>query len=208
MVTHKTGSPSAVETFIEIAVDLFQQKGYPGVSVDELVNAAGVTKGTFYYYLESKGDLLFRIHDRFITHELSEGERILATNESPATKLRMLVRSLVHSIHEYLPYVTVFFNEMRYLEEPYASRIHEKRDRYTAMFEETIRDAVAAGEFSTYLDPRIATLALFGMCNWMYKWYRPGGRLSDIQVADQFLTILMKGLMDHSEGTQYDVVDV
>lgn len=109
-------------------------------------------------------------------------------------KLRMLVRSLIRSIHDYLPYVTVFFNEMRHLEEPFYGRIREKRDRYAAMFEATIREAVDRGEFRADLDPKLATLALFGMCNWMYRWYRPDGPLSDAEIAERFLSILLRGM--------------
>ncbi|HEY8341831.1 MAG TPA: TetR/AcrR family transcriptional regulator [Calditerricola sp.] len=190
----RIGMERALERLTEAAVHLFRERGYASVSVDEIVSAAGVTKGTFYYYLTSKAELLYRIHDKFISQELEEGERILAMDESPAVKLRMLVRSLIRSINDYLPYVTVFFNEMRHLEEPYYGRIREKRDRYAAMFEETIREAIRRGEFRANLDPKLTTLGLFGMCNWMYRWYRPDGPLSDSEIAEHFLSILLHGM--------------
>lgn len=190
----RIGMERALDRLTEAAVRLFQERGYASVSVDEIVSSAGVTKGTFYYYLSSKAELLYRIHDKFISRELDEGERILALEESPVVKLRMLVRSLIRSIHDYLPYVTVFFNEMRHLEEPFYGRIREKRDRYAAMFEATIREAVDRGEFRADLDPKVATLALFGMCNWMYRWYRPDGPLSDAEIAERFLSILLRGM--------------
>lgn len=190
----RIGMDRALDRLTEAAVRLFQERGYASVSVDEIVSAAGVTKGTFYYYLTSKAELLYRIHDKFISQELDEGERILAMDESPAVKLRMLVRSLIRSIHDHLPYVTVFFNEMRHLEEPYYGRIREKRDRYAAMFEATIREAIDRGEFRADLDPKVTTLGLFGMCNWMYRWYRPDGPLSDAEIAERFLSILLHGM--------------
>ena len=49
---------------------LFERYGYRKVSVDEIVSAAGVAKGTFYLYFESK-DLLYReIFESYHTNEV------------------------------------------------------------------------------------------------------------------------------------------
>ena len=37
------------QRIIETSLDLFQQKGYHGVSVDEIVETAGTSKGGFYH---------------------------------------------------------------------------------------------------------------------------------------------------------------
>jgi len=37
-------------------------------------------------------------------------------------------------------------------------------------------------------------LGLFGMCNWMHKWYQPEGPLSDVEIAEQFLHMFMDGV--------------
>jgi AcrR family transcriptional regulator len=192
--------PPQVQTFVAIGARLFHERGYLGASVDDIVAAAGVTKGSFYHHFESKADLLYRIHDLFISHELDEGERILATLEPPDAKLRMLIRSLVRSIHDYLPYVTVFFNELHHLEEPDLSRIRAKRDRYFAMFLSTYEAAVAEGTFRSDLVPSVAVLGLFGMCNWMHKWYQPAGPLSDVEIAEQFVRLFMDGVRRHPEA--------
>lgn len=197
----KVSDAPYVQNFVEIGAKLFHERGYLGASIDDIVSQAGVTKGAFYYYFESKSDLLYRIHDVFITHELDEGERILATGEPPDTRLRMLVRSLVRTIHDHLPYVTVFFNELHHLEEPYLSRIREKRDRYFQMFLTTFQEGVAEGKFRSDLSPNIVVLGIFGMCNWMHKWYQPTGPLSDVEIAEQFIQMCMDGVRRReSEG--------
>jgi len=45
------------QTILEKALDLFSIKGYEGVSVSELTEAAGITKPTLYYYFNSKEGL-------------------------------------------------------------------------------------------------------------------------------------------------------
>ena len=43
-------------------------------------------------------------------------------------------------------------------------------------------------------DAHLATLAMFGMCNWAYQWYRPGGSLRSREIAYQFWNYLIYGL--------------
>jgi len=46
------------EELMKAALSLFETEGYNNTSVDSIVNAAGVAKGTFYYYFKSKESIL------------------------------------------------------------------------------------------------------------------------------------------------------
>ncbi|WJH33025.1 FAD-dependent oxidoreductase [Paenibacillus sp. CC-CFT747] len=46
------------ELVIETALQLFIDKGYENVSVDDIIQSTGTSKGTFYHYFSSKEDLL------------------------------------------------------------------------------------------------------------------------------------------------------
>jgi competence protein ComEA len=59
--------------------------------------------------------------------------------------------------------------------------------------EDAVARGVAAGEFRD-VDPRLTALAVFGLCNWAYQWYRPGGALSTDALADFFFDLLLNGL--------------
>lgn len=52
--------------FIAIAEELFLEKGFENTTVDDIVGRMGVAKGLFYYYFDSKEDLLASILERLI----------------------------------------------------------------------------------------------------------------------------------------------
>jgi len=52
------------QRLLDCALDLFSQNGYHAVGVREIVDAAGVTKPTLYYYFESKRGLLEALLNR------------------------------------------------------------------------------------------------------------------------------------------------
>ena len=53
------------ERLLKNAMRLFLEKGYHGTSIDNIAQAAGLTKGALYWHFESKEDLLKRIMKEF-----------------------------------------------------------------------------------------------------------------------------------------------
>ena len=53
------------ERIIDNATELFAAKGYHGTTIDEIVQATGIAKGTFYIYFDSKEELLVEVIKRF-----------------------------------------------------------------------------------------------------------------------------------------------
>jgi TetR/AcrR family transcriptional repressor of nem operon len=64
MRTAQTYSPTK-EKLLEAAQQLMLAKGFPATTVDEICEAAGFTKGSFFHYFESKEQLGKEVLDRF-----------------------------------------------------------------------------------------------------------------------------------------------
>jgi TetR/AcrR family transcriptional regulator len=66
------------ERILLAAANLFANKGYAGTAVREIVEAAGVTKPTLYYYFKNKEDLYVRLLDHATATFLQLVEAALA----------------------------------------------------------------------------------------------------------------------------------
>lgn len=64
--------------FLDTAQTLFYRKGYEQTSVQEIIRAVGVAKGTFYHYFNSKAKLLDALVERMIAQMLSTLQPMLA----------------------------------------------------------------------------------------------------------------------------------
>src|ERR1700704_3611925 len=64
------------------ATELFAKKGFDRTSVQEIVAAAGVTKGAMYHYFDSKDDLLYEIYARVLREQMDQLEKVAGT-EAP-----------------------------------------------------------------------------------------------------------------------------
>jgi AcrR family transcriptional regulator len=183
------------KAIIDSALKLFGDKGYAVTSVQEITDAAGVTKGAFYHHFESKQDLLRLIHDEFLDYQLAILRMALDSDEDPAVRLRQLLEALLASTTQYLANVTVFYLERRNFTDAQYKAVKRKRDEFDRLFLEVFERGVAEGKFRSDLDPRIVALGIIGMCAWVHQWYRPGGRYSAETIADIFSELALDGLL-------------
>lgn len=84
----------------EIAYKLFITKGYESTSVDEIVTQAKIAKGTFYYYFESKEQILEEVINFAINNEVENAKKILTSDLSIENKLIGIVLTLRPRIDE------------------------------------------------------------------------------------------------------------
>ena len=57
------------ERILDVAYDAIIHKGFAGTSIDELVEAAGITKSGFFYHFKDKGDLARQLLIRFLAED-------------------------------------------------------------------------------------------------------------------------------------------
>jgi TetR/AcrR family transcriptional repressor of nem operon len=71
------------ERILDVAYQAIVEKGFAATSIEELVEAAGITKSGFFYHFRDKNDMARQLFDRF----LSEDEAIIETLETRAREL-------------------------------------------------------------------------------------------------------------------------
>ncbi|SOC42613.1 TetR/AcrR family transcriptional regulator [Ureibacillus acetophenoni] len=186
---------SLKERVIETALDLFQQKGYHGVTIDEIVEKAKTSKGGFYHYFKSKDSLLYEIHDIFISHVLAETKQVYESYDSPILRLYNMLVSFTRVFDVYNRHITVFYDESAYLHDDYKDTINQKRKEYRKLIERAIDDGKARGHFRSESSTSITTMAIIGLVNWTYKWYKSDGPLSMEKITAYFNDIVLRGIV-------------
>ncbi|WP_216828391.1 TetR/AcrR family transcriptional regulator [Alkalihalobacterium elongatum] len=186
---------STKERITEAALLLFEENGFHAVTVDKIARASGTSKGGFYHNFKSKDELLYTIHDSFITYVLDKAEEAYQTFNTPAEILYETVKSFVMMFDMYRPHVTVFYQESLYLAPDYFQSIKQKRDRYKEMMFKVVQEGIDQGEFRPELPVPITSMGIFGMINWTYKWYKSNGRYSIEEIASIYADFVMHSIL-------------
>lgn len=85
------------QKIMDVAWDLFYQKGYVKTTVGDIIEAAGTSKGGFYYYFKAKDELLNSLYSFFDR----EYERFYCTIDKSlhcVTQLRVLCQCVFYFI--------------------------------------------------------------------------------------------------------------
>jgi AcrR family transcriptional regulator len=173
------------------AAELFDREGYHTTNVAAIARAAGLGKPTLYHYFSGKDEILFWVHEEFIDL-LIERQRA-RSDLSASENLLEIMSDVTELMRTHRGHVRTFFEHYRELSGEHQETIRTKRDAYQDMVQSVVERGIAAGEFRA-LDPRLTTLALFGMCNWAYHWYSRTGPLSTREIAEFFCDLLLEGL--------------
>ena len=169
---------------LSAAARIFREKGYHGTSIQDIAEAVGLLKGSLYHYIRSKEQLLARLFEGSLGDTIAELETIAARDASPRARLRDMVRVYVMSVTANLDAVGIYLREWRSRPAPELARVRARRRAMRRLFEDVITEGIQRHELSVS-DAKIAALAIIGMCNWTYEWYRPRGRLTPTALADE-----------------------
>ncbi len=161
--------------------------------MDDIALAVGVAKPTLYHYLYSKDRILSAIHEEFIDLLISRHDERATAGLMPEQLLLEVMADILELMETHRGHVRVFFNHHRELPEEVQATMRAKRDAYEQMVENLYVEGMAAGTFRK-ADATLASLATFGMCNWAYQWFRPGGPMRTPELAYQFWGFLVHGL--------------
>ena len=172
------------DEIIAAAGSLFREKGYHGTSVRDIAESVGLLKGSLYHYIRSKEELLARLFDGALEGTVRELEIVAARDASASDRLRDMVRTYVRAVTANLDAVGLYLREWRSLPAPELARLRAKRHAMRALFEDVVAQGVRGREFAVG-DEKIAALAILGMCNWIFEWYRPRGRLRAQELANE-----------------------
>lgn len=142
----------------------------------EIAEAAGIPKSTLFHYVGSKEELVKLMQERLF--EIARDELRAVSDDrtrTPSERMRALLHVHAHHCVERLssPVLIAFAQRWGDPASPRGSDEVINRGRYEAVFEETLRECVEAGEVVP-CDVRTTTMALIGMVTWMAFWYRPG----------------------------------
>ena len=82
------------QELLEAAYHVFTTRGYRATRLEEVAEAAGVTKGTIYYYFRNKDDLLRQAIEQRRRQAFAQGRTLMERGSGPlADRLRAALRA-------------------------------------------------------------------------------------------------------------------
>ncbi|HYC81618.1 MAG TPA: TetR/AcrR family transcriptional regulator [Solirubrobacterales bacterium] len=174
--------------------ELVAERGYDEVSVRDVAEALAISKGTILHHFGSKEAILEQINNDYMRRRLAEARDYLPDLDDPVDELQAFICQLMLAQQDDRAATVAFSREIvRSASEPTMAEVRQLRDEFSAVLVGILERGVKSGAFAE-VDPRLTALQIFGMINWAWTWFKPGGRKTAVEIADQFARTVLGGL--------------
>jgi AcrR family transcriptional regulator len=179
---------------LDLAAQVFAEQGMEKASMSQIATLAQVSKALLYHYYPSKDALIFAIITTHLEGLDAAIELADDTTLPPEKRLRKLVWTVLENYQGADNQHKVQLNATSSLSD-------DQKAEITALERSIVK------RFSGVLDlinpdlkdrqrPLLmpVTMSLFGMMNWVYMWFKDGGRISREDYADVATTLILEGI--------------
>ena len=172
---------------LRVAVEVFNERGYDGTSMEDLAARLGITKSSIYHHVAGKAELLRLAVDRAL-------DALFAVTAEPAAHHRPGDRPA----RARGPAQRRGAGRRAAVRDAAAAGARQHRGgaggaapparASTGCVTELVAEAEAAGDVRPDVDPALTSRLLFGLVNSLTEWYRPDGGLTGPDLADAVVT--------------------
>ncbi|MBU8906243.1 TetR/AcrR family transcriptional regulator [Desertibacillus haloalkaliphilus] len=180
---------------VNAAAEVFREKGYKEATLEDIANKVGMLKGSLYYYIDKKDDLLYAVVERPLSEMTENLKQIVHSSNSPSTKLEQALKNHINGFERYQSELFVWVS-IEWFKSEFGGEIATLGDEYDRLFRTIINEGIEKGEFRSDLDPKLMTFAVFGVYNYMQRWYAPNNEYSLEDIACQFNGFVLQGVWD------------
>ena len=182
---------------LQAAAAVFNEKGYQAARIEDIAARVGILKGSLYYYIESKEDLLYALvvdgHTKGLaTIEEDEHDDTGATDA--ASRLGAFIARWMAMVPTTGEYAQVTERDVRLLTDERRATVMEMRNEMHRYVRKLVERGIDEGQFDAGIDPGAATNSIFELLNSTVRWFRPTGRLSYEDLAIFYQAFVLNGL--------------
>lgn len=190
----KTPRGSVPERLLDAATRLFAERGFEGTSVQQVVTAAGVTKGAMYHYFGSKDDLLYEVYARVLRMQTEHLVEISSKDAPVSERVHAAAADVIVTTVANLDDSTIFFRSMHQLAPEKQLSVRAERRKYHELFRSMIEQGQREGVFRDDVPADLIVDYYFGSVHHLSTWYRHEGALTGKDVGRYFADLLLAGL--------------
>jgi AcrR family transcriptional regulator len=185
---------------LDAAARVFARRGYANATMEQVAAELGILKGSIYYYVKTKDDLLFGLVQQMMGRVEALYSAVAAeTGIDPLERFALCMRRIVQFVAENLAAITVYNHDADLLEGGRSTWLEESRRRQWALVASMIAGAQEAGLADSKTDPLLLARLCIGTVTAVIRWFDPATMDVD-EIADAVADLLLVGVIGENPG--------
>jgi AcrR family transcriptional regulator len=185
---------------LNAAATVFARRGYANATVQEVASELGILKGSIYYYVSTKDDLLFGVVEQVLNNiDLMYTDVAAQVDRDPLDRFAMCIRLLVQFTAEHQTAIAVLDRDADLLEGDRRAWLLETRRRHVAFVASLIHEAQTLGLADRTRDPVVLARLALGAITSLTKWYEASSA-GPRELAETCADLLILGIVGENPG--------
>ena len=185
------------QQIMQAAMTCFARTGYHRTTMDDIAEESDLSKGTLYWYFESKKALFIALFQEMMGYVGDAWDKIIADNSSTATeKLTSSLALIRTEMVEMVQFMGVMMEAWALTrhDEDVEGIIHDLYDPYPEQMQQIIQEGINSGEFQTD-KPRAMALVVMTLFDGIYLALATGLWQQDWnEIIDEAEQLVLRGL--------------
>jgi TetR/AcrR family transcriptional regulator, cholesterol catabolism regulator len=180
---------------LQVAEEILSEKGYKDTTIQDIASSVGLLKGSLYYYIENKEDLLYQVLCR-ANERYMQGLR-----QDPAIVEGSAVSRLSHFIDRHMEQLERdrSWNQLDerdhvFLDPERLASLNALRHEIHLLVKGILADGIAEGSFDRTMDSSVAANSILSLMNTTVRWWRPGRRQAFREIGEWYKAFVLRGV--------------
>jgi AcrR family transcriptional regulator len=181
---------------VQLAGDLFAEKGFRATTVREIADAAGILSGSLYHHFDSKESIGDEILSGFLDDVLAGYRQAVKDTDTARAAIEQIVRSSTETLTRHRAALTMLTNDWPYFSvQPRFAYLRKAMKEIEQIWVDQLERGKQDGEFRADLDARLVYRLLRDILWIPTSWRQSrGASWSAGQINDGLLALLFDGI--------------
>jgi len=195
------GRATDTSSLVAAAAEVFERKGFRNATIDDVAEAAGVSRATLYKYVDGKQHLLDMIVAAVQDDMAASLDVALCSDGTPRERLRRFVEAHAEAFLENRAFYGIVYAEEKDLSEhgrrAFRTWARSRTDDFTALVEQ---DLICSDPSGDGLDAAFVANVILSMLSSLHRWYEPDGAVGEQQLAGHLFLLVDGALAGAAHG--------
>ncbi|MGE2731126.1 TetR family transcriptional regulator KstR2 [Mycolicibacterium vaccae] len=184
------------DELLALAATMFAERGLRATTVRDIADSAGILSGSLYHHFKSKEEMVDEVLRSFLDWLFDRYQQIIDTETNPLERLKGLFMASFEAIATRHAEVVIYQDEAKRLSgQPRFDYLEERNRQQRKMWIDVLTQGIREGYFRPDVDVDLVYRFIRDTTWVSVRWYQPGGPLTAQQVGEQYLSIVLGGII-------------
>jgi AcrR family transcriptional regulator len=178
---------------LDAALNIFARKGYHDTRLDEIVDESSTSKGAIYFHFPNKERLFLALVDQFADLLERRVVEAIEPEEKGIARVRVALETTLNTFGQYRRPAKILLVQAVGLGAPFEKKRNEVNDRFAALIETYLLEAIEVGDMPPVDTEVVATAwmgAIYGVViRWVYT-----GEPEPPRIMETLLPVLLRSV--------------